>query len=167
MIYAFAGEFHDNVYRPKVVTWMATFVAFGNIYLPALAWLVLDFEWSYPISALNVSFRPWRLLVILYSVPCLIFASLLYLLPESPKYLLSQGRNGEALKIIKNIYEINNPRKEFPVKELLWEEQNVVDKNGKKHFFGSLWQQTIPLFHKPFLTKTFMLCFLQYGLFIS
>lgn len=167
-IYAFAGEFHDNVYRPKVVTWMATFVAFGNIYLPALAWLILDYQWHYPIAILNLSFRPWRLLVILYSLPCLIFSILLYFLPESPKYLLSQGRSKEALKIIQKMYEINNPGKKFPVKELFWHDMNIVSKSERNNnVLKSIWKQTIPLFHRPFLSKTLMLCILQYGLFAS
>lgn len=155
------------MFRPKVVTWMATFVALGNVYLPALAWLILEYQWSFPIPALNVLFRPWRLLVIVYSLPCLVFAILLSFLPESPKYLLSQGRSTEALVIVKRIYEINNPGKEFLVKELFWEDLHVVAKNENNNLFKSMWKQTIPLFHKPFLWKTFMLCFLQYGLFTS
>lgn len=147
---------------------MATFVALGNIYLPSLAWLILSYHWAYPIGTLNILFRPWRLLVILYSLPSLIFAILLYLLPESPKYLLSQGRSAEALEIVKNIHKINKPGKEFAVKELFWDDLNVVAKSdGKSNLFKSMWKQTTPLFHKPFLWKTFMLCFLQYGLFTS
>lgn len=167
VIYAFAGEFHDNIYRPKVVTWMATFVALGNIYLPALAWIVLDFKWSYPIPLINVLFRPWRLLVILFSLPCLVFAILIYFLPESPKYLLSQGRNTEALTILRRIFEINHPGKKYEVKELLWEEHNIVAKNERVNLFKSMWKQTVPLFKQPFLKKTLMLCFMQYGLFAS
>lgn len=146
---------------------MATFVALGNIYLPALAWLVLELKWSYSIVAINILFRPWRLLVILYSLPCLVFAVLLYFLPESPKYLLSQGRNTEAMLVVKKIHEINRPGKEFLIKELYWDDFNVVNKNRKNNLFKSMWNQTIPLFHKPFLWKTLLLCFLQYGLFIS
>lgn len=155
------------MYRPKVVTWMATFVALGNIFLSTLAMLILEFNWSYPVPLLNISFRPWRLLIILYSLPCLIFAGLLYFLPESPKYLLSCGRNEDAVEIIRRIHQINNTGKNFIVKELIWEEKNVVLKSEKHNLFKSMWKQTVPLFHKPFLSKTCMLCFLQFGLFAS
>lgn len=34
IIYPFAGEFHDNRYRPKVITWVSSFVAAGQMYIP-------------------------------------------------------------------------------------------------------------------------------------
>lgn len=37
--------------------------------------------------------------------------------PESPKYLMSKGRNDEALKVFKRVYEINTSEDEcyYPV----------------------------------------------------
>lgn len=165
IIYAFAGEFHDNTYRPKVVSWIASFVALGNIYLPGFAWLILPGEWS---IALHVLFRPWRLLIIVYSLPCVLFAFLVFLLPESPKFLMSQGKHAEALEILQKIYAVNTrkSRKEYGVTELIWEEYDVVD-DKKPSLFKSMWVQTTPLFKKPLLVKTIMVCCLQYGIFTS
>lgn len=165
IVYAFAGEFHGNVYRPKVVSWIATFVALANIYLPGLAWLILPGEWSIDI---HVIFRPWRLLIIAYSLPCVIFAFLVYLLPESPKFLMSQGKHREALEILQKMFARNTGRKqeEYGVTELIWEEYDVVDEK-KPSFFKSMWVQTTPLFKKPLLLKTLLVCCLQYGIFTS
>ena len=41
----------------------------------------------------------------------------LYFFPESPKFLMSQGRNEEALEVLKTIYASNtgNHRDDYPV----------------------------------------------------
>lgn len=108
MIYAFLGEFHNNRYRPSVIQWTATFVALGTVVLPALAWPILPMKWSFPIPFLGIEMRPWRLLVMLYSTPSLIFATCLWRFPESPKFLWVKGQSDEALKILRDVYSWNS-----------------------------------------------------------
>lgn len=58
------------------------------------------------------------------SLPSFLVAALLFLLPESPKFLISTGRHDEALEVFKGIYMMNTGRskEEYPVKQLLIEE---------------------------------------------
>ncbi|CAH1975630.1 unnamed protein product [Acanthoscelides obtectus] len=170
IIYAFAGEFHDNYYRPKVVSYIATFVAIGNMYLPGMAWLILPQQWEYYISFLDINFRPWRLLMIVYATPSLISALLIYLLPESPKYLLVRGENEEVMRILQNIYRINTgkDRTQFPVGSLTSDESVEGLKHEKNEcMLSSMWQQTAPLFRKGYLLKTAMVCYLHFAIFLS
>ncbi|KAJ3664453.1 hypothetical protein Zmor_000016 [Zophobas morio] len=169
VVYAYAGEFHDNHYRPKVISWMSTFVAFGNMYLPGLAWLVLPQEWQFPVSIIDINFRPWRLLLILYTLPCLMCALFMYYLPESPKYLISQGRKKEALDVLRKMYVTNTKKPEdtYDVDEIIWED--LGDNDVKKNYgmFKTMWKQTVPLFKGALLLKTIFMCYMQFGVFAS
>lgn len=50
-------------------------------------------------------------------LPSLLGAILVLFLPESPKFLMSRGRNEEALAVFQTIYKWNTGkcRKEYPV----------------------------------------------------
>jgi VNT family MFS transporter (synaptic vesicle glycoprotein 2) len=54
-------------------------------------------------------------------VPSFIVGVLLFYLPESPKFLLSQGKHDEAMCIFRGIFVTNTgkPKELYPVKELL------------------------------------------------
>ncbi|XP_017783612.1 PREDICTED: synaptic vesicle glycoprotein 2B-like [Nicrophorus vespilloides] len=168
VVYAYVGEFHDKTHRPKVVSWITTFVAFGNMVIPGLAWLILPLDFHFNLFILEHGFRPWRLLVICNSLPSLFFAFWLLRLPESPKYLIARGKCQEALEILKTMYAVNtgNPRDEFPVTEIKSEED--LESNLKiDGVLTTMWKQTAPLFQTPYLLKTLMVCFLQFGTFFS
>lgn len=117
MTYAYLGEFHDNGHRARVLSWAAAFIALATITLPALAWLILPMQWALVIPGINFTIRPWRLLVILYSLPGLICATLLLRFPESPKFLWVNGKTDEVLQIFKVMYARNtgNPKSKYPV----------------------------------------------------
>lgn len=169
VVYAYVGEFHDNVYRPKVVSWLATFVAFGNMIIPGFAWMILPLELNIEIPFLEIVFRSWRLLVLTYGSPSIIAAICIYLLPESPKYLLTQGYKEEALNILKKMYSINtgNDEDTFPVSDIELHEISAGIDKKKEGIFKSMWKQTVPLFKSPFLLKTILVCILQFGTFAS
>nr|XP_023023359.1 synaptic vesicle glycoprotein 2A-like [Leptinotarsa decemlineata] len=169
IIYAYAGEFNDNRFRPKVVSWIATFVAFGNMYLPGMAWLILPLEWSYEIPLINIMFRPWRLLVVIYALPSILFAILLCSLPESPKYLISKGQHDEALAILRKMYSVNTGKSqdEFPVSMITWEEDSDLHFEKERGILRSMWEQTVPLFKKGYLLKTLMVSYLHFAIFFT
>lgn len=68
---------------------------------------ILSFEWRYELYE-GFEFRPWRLLLLVYTLPGVIGGLCLYFMPESPKYLLTQGRDEEALEVVKWMYRTNN-----------------------------------------------------------
>ncbi|XP_066254429.1 synaptic vesicle glycoprotein 2A-like [Euwallacea similis] len=169
IIYPFAGEFHDNQYRPKVITWVSSFVAVGQMYIPGMAWAILPHKWSYHVEGLGIDFRPWRLLLIAYAIPSLIVAALLSLLPESPKFLLSQGKHDHTLKILTKMFVYNTGKKshEYPVSTIIMDEIVVEKVEENRNFFQMMWSQTTTLFGRRYIVKTLLICYLQFGVFLS
>lgn len=117
MIIAYLGEFHDTKHRARVISLSATFVAIASMIIAALPWAVLEMQWAYYIPLLDIIWKPWRLLIILYGLPGFISATALLFLPESPKFLWSVGKSDEALNILKRMYEINTGKSQdmYPV----------------------------------------------------
>lgn len=140
------------------------------MYLPGLAWLILPDDWKVDLPFFNIVFRPWRVLLIVYTLPCLLCALCLYYLPESPKFLLTQGKRKEALTVLRQMYVVNTRKEEdsYGVDELVWEELSDDDPFKKDYgMWKTMWKQTVPLFKGELLTKTLMMCFLQFGIFAS
>lgn len=55
------------------------------------------------------------------SIPSFLVAALLFLLPESPKFLITTGRHDKALEVFKGIYMMNTGKDKelYPVKQIL------------------------------------------------
>lgn len=140
------------------------------MYLPGLAWVILPQTWSFEIPYINLLFRPWRLLTIIYPLPSLLAALLIFLLPESPKYLLTQGKHKEVMGIMTKIFCINTGKKpcDYTVSSIIWNETVTgVQHEDNENMFKSMWRQTVPLFKKEFLVKTLLVCFLQFSVFLT
>lgn len=170
-IYAYLGEFNTLKNRAAVIAWASIFVALANIYIPVCGWIVLPQSWSIQIGD-EFFYRPWRLLLIINSLPGFIGAVWLYYLPESGKYLLSQGHETAALHILKWMYDTNNGRsdKEFSVQHLQPEfdkvhYERVHSTDGKFSLIVSFWKQTAPLLKKPLRFHFIICCFLMFGVF--
>ena len=95
------------------------------------AWWILNYEWSLNLYG-DFIFKPWRLILLAYAAPGIIGGlGLYYLYPESPKFMLSQGKRDEAFEIVKWIYKKNRNQKnvdDFEVKQLAAE----IDEDQQK-----------------------------------
>lgn len=131
--------------------------------IPGFAWPILNQTWTYELF--GMIFRPWRLLVAVYSVPSLVAAIGIFFLPESPKYLMAESRKDEALAILRRMYGLNGRKGEFPVLDITWDEFEVHKE--KVGVVQTVSRQILPLFNKRFVSKTAMVSFLQFGAFAS
>lgn len=152
----------------------AIIFGFGSIMLPAIAWVIINREWSFLIPFLDVTYRPWRLFMVVCAVPGLICGLALFKLPESPKYLVSAGREEECLEILKQIYSINTgkDKETFPVSQVLKDidiamsPKTVIDKsNPVASLLRAMWNQTIPLFGREYIRITLLVCLIQFVIF--
>lgn len=100
------------------------------------------------------------------SLPSFIVAALLFLLPESPKFLISTGRHDDALEVFKGIYMMNTGRskEEYPVKQILTDdvlhtkpEKQMEAKEPKsklRRMFSDIIEHSKQLFVPPILKFT-------------
>lgn len=102
-----------------MLSFMAAFWTLGNLFVAGLAWLIIPAEIG--ISSHGFVYNSWRIFLLICALPSFVVAALLFLLPESPKFLLSKGRNEEAMEIFRKIYHINtgNDKDHYPVKHLI------------------------------------------------
>lgn len=129
----------------------------------------MSYEWRFELYE-GYQFRPWRLLILLYSIFGIAGGILLLFLKESPKYLLSVRKDEEALEVIKWIYRTNKGKSDdsdFDVYKLESEASEIVLRNetGLKAFLLSVYDQTWTLFKAPHVKYFVTCCCLHMGIF--
>lgn len=103
---------------------------------------------------------------------------MLIFLPESPKFVLGQGDEFAAYKILRKIHRMNAFGKcstftEFEIFEMIEEPESIANRkrqleysqNSRFPYLASLWTQTTPLFRPPYLLATTILCGVQFSLY--
>lgn len=119
VIWSYFAEFQPKAKRGSMLSFMAAFWTLGNLFVACLAWLIIPSSIGYFSSSFR--YNSWRIFLLVCSLPSFVVAILLIFLPESPKFLLSQGDREGALNIFRKIYQINTGKQDdfYPVKELL------------------------------------------------
>uniref|UniRef100_A0A336MCI5 CSON015089 protein n=1 Tax=Culicoides sonorensis TaxID=179676 RepID=A0A336MCI5_CULSO len=167
--YAYLGEFHSDKTRSKAVTMSGVFMAFGMIYLPALAWAIIPLgrTHKFVMPFVGLELASWRIYLILVSLLNGLVLLGLVFLPESPKFLLSKGKSKETIEVLQKVYKWNGKSKDFNITELQLEDEEAVSKTEKLNPFMVVWTQTIALFKREHVVNTFKTCFLMAGIFFA
>ncbi|XP_017292502.1 synaptic vesicle glycoprotein 2B [Kryptolebias marmoratus] len=116
VIFSYFSEFMPRVRRGAMISALATFWMGGNILAAGLAWVVIPRTWAH-VSLGALDFQSWRLFVVLCSIPSITSALMFKLfMPESPKFLMEAGREEEAIRVFKRMFELNmrGNEKAFP-----------------------------------------------------
>ncbi|XP_058055454.1 synaptic vesicle glycoprotein 2B [Anopheles bellator] len=174
-IFAYLGEFFKTENRTMVITYASVAVGLSGVFTATTGWYVLSFDWSLTLPNINFVMHPWRLLFIVYTLPTLAGACWLIVLPESPKFYLSRGRQSEAFVVLLRLYLENHPKataQDFDVKHII-PEAGQKSRNTLSGSTGGFWQivksvynQTVPLFKRPNLGNFVICCVVQFGLFV-
>ncbi|XP_039750875.1 putative transporter svop-1 [Pararge aegeria] len=134
----------------------------GSIFLLAqglmalLAIPIIPLTFSYYLPSLGIYWNSWRTLLIVYSMPSLLSALWLYFMCESPKFLITKGRETEAMEVLRKMHRLNNlgTKTELKVKEaiLLLPLEDINSKSSNN--------QCAPLFRPPLLKSTIIMTIL-------
>lgn len=102
-------------------------------------------------------FSPWRVFILLNTIPSWIACAGLMFLPESPKFLLSLGKSSASLNTLKKIYLLNNGDfVDYPCKHLV--PLTVVDTKEPSSIAIKIWKQIKVLFARERIFQTINFC---------
>uniref|UniRef100_A0A1A8RJB6 Solute carrier family 22 member 3 n=1 Tax=Nothobranchius rachovii TaxID=451742 RepID=A0A1A8RJB6_9TELE len=104
--YVLLTEIVGVKYRRTVGILYQMFFSVGLLFLPLLAYFIAD----------------WRWLQVAFTAPFILFLSFYWLIPESPRWLISQKRSSKAQEIIGNMAKENKRKLSTNVQSLTDEE---------------------------------------------
>ncbi|XP_012270503.1 synaptic vesicle glycoprotein 2B isoform X2 [Orussus abietinus] len=171
LTYTYVGEFHAKNQRAKSICYVGFFWTLSWLILPGLAWLVIPLPFSVEFN--GILYNSWRLFLAILALPTFLVALIAMTYPESPKFLVSQGRTKEALHVLKDMYARNTGRNrhEYPVKVLL----SDTYANPKKHgindsesgviteLLKSIWHQIRSLASPPLACYALLCCTIYFA----
>ncbi|XP_071626328.1 synaptic vesicle glycoprotein 2B [Temnothorax longispinosus] len=167
---AYCSEFYGANGRTKIPILVGFSVSFGCLVNAGLAWLVVPQSWSITFWDGAFVYNSWRLYLSLCGVPTLIGVIGLSFFPESPKFLMTQNRNEDALEVFKRIYSMNTglPKDDYPIRALV--DVNLNSKtaeqsncqNGVKASLKSGIQQMKPIFLTPYVSRVLLFVTIQF-----
>ncbi|GAB1869069.1 Synaptic vesicle glycoprotein 2B [Camponotus japonicus] len=165
LLYTYLGEFYAEKHRAKSVCFLGFFFTLAWLILPGLAWIIIPLPISFEFY--GILYNSWRLFLGVISLPTFIIAIIALMYPESPKFLVSQGKTDEALVILQKIYTVNTGRdkSEFPVKELLPDTEFELKKDKTSvsstdtltELIKNIWWQLRTITSPPFLKYAVLL----------
>lgn len=139
------------------------------IMMPVLAFVIINQSWAFYIPILDVLYKPWRFFLVFCSLPGFISAIALLIVPESPKFLLSQGKDSQTLEVLEQMHRINtgHKNKSLNINLIMDDEDTDNSTTIKRNIFQSMWDQTIFIFREEFLRKTVIAFILQFAIFVT
>lgn len=118
-----------------------------------------------PLDLTHIPYlTPWRLLLVLFLLPSVLALICLTFTPESPKYLLSKGEQIQSINILSKVYAINTrlPVTSYPCELVVIGDYDQVRQGHGANKLKQMWIQTLMLFDKERITKTFTLSVLAF-----
>ncbi|CAB3248052.1 unnamed protein product [Arctia plantaginis] len=157
--YTYIGEIVPGKYKDLILSVTNSMQILGSALVPLFAWAILPLDFRVDFG--SYIFRPWRLLTMVYGLLFILAPCILAFGPESPKYLVSQGRYDEALQVLRTIYTGNTKKSpdDYPIKRLAV----PPDQIKKTTFVKSLKEQSWPLLKPPYLKWMCLNGFLLFG----
>ncbi|XP_049700800.2 major myo-inositol transporter IolT isoform X1 [Helicoverpa armigera] len=154
------SEFCHSSIRDRVMFCQSSYAALTQILSPAMAWGILIQDWRYSFFDGAFVLNVWNFYLLAMSLWSLTAFLLYLMLPESPKFLVTQKRYVEARNILIKIYVENSrkPADTFPYPEIFEKEikEAATEKeDASKTKFGTKilagLRNMKPLFHRPLL----------------
>ncbi|XP_041968041.1 synaptic vesicle 2-related protein-like [Aricia agestis] len=94
--------------RNVVVLLVTSIFLLAQGVMAVLAIPIIPLSFSYYLSSLNIYWNSWRTLLLVYSAPSLVTATIMLFVNESPKFLFAKGRENEAKDVLYKIHKMNH-----------------------------------------------------------
>ncbi|XP_026759680.1 synaptic vesicle glycoprotein 2C-like [Galleria mellonella] len=161
VLISYQAELHRAELRARVILLSSLFYTIANTTLPLLAWAILTKDWHFYLFGTGFVIHAWNLFLLATALVPLITGLVFLCMPESPKFLMSRGRNEEAMQIFRKIYAMNTgkPMDDYPIK-ILVEEKSEQQAQGLAALRGG-WSQLAPLFRPPHLKWLLLVCIIH------
>jgi len=170
--WSYFAEFQPKDRRGSMLSFLAAFWMIGNLVVAGMAWLVIPLTFEY--QSVHFRFNSWRLFTILCALPSLSVAAALLFLPESPRYLLTQGQEEGALGILRHIFKLNTGKSPnaFPFTNLVLDDDmvNTVSLrretflNRSKRVLSQVISQSRIAFSSTLLRPTLLMIMINFGI---
>ncbi|EDW38490.1 GL12623 [Drosophila persimilis] len=189
VLFTYLTEMHGPKHRSSVLMIVGMVTSTATVSLPLLAWGIFPRDWDFEIVGLTI--HSWQIFLFVLGIPSLVSGLIFCAMPESPRFLMAQGRTEEALQAFQHIYHVNTrkPKDTYPIKVLVQEAPNrkanqdeviytIEEKTGEKvpqkpqsrTLMESLragFGQMKPLAHKPLLSLSLLLYIMQFSIFLG
>ncbi|KAH8292739.1 hypothetical protein KR018_010306 [Drosophila ironensis] len=158
VIWSYFAEFQPKAKRGSMLSFMAAFWTFGNLFVASLAWLIIPTSIGFITP--YFTYNSWRIFLLVCSLPSFLVGFLLFYLPESPKFLLTRGKKDRALAIFRGIFVTNTKRRpdEYMVYDLEVDEKLLESsanvKNKYARMVSGMVEHSKALFKSPILRFT-------------
>ena len=102
---AYAVEFFPRKYRGMTASASNGYWCFGNMYAALMAlWIIPQ---SFNISVGNITLVSWRIFTMVCVIPPIMAWISLVFMPNSPRFLIKQGKPDKTLQVLHKIHHIN------------------------------------------------------------
>ncbi|KAL0820157.1 hypothetical protein ABMA28_006091 [Loxostege sticticalis] len=173
-VVALTSEFCHNGIRDRVVIIQSSFQSFGQVIVALMSWGILSNEWHYSLFGGKFVLNTWNFYLYIMALWPLLACFMYIFVPESPKYLISQGKFAEARDTLTRIYRENNrnavdksPFKDLWKKNEMEQKLEAVPENeGKEtiaHQIVVSLHNIKPMFQKPLGFYLLLLCFVNFA----
>lgn len=180
VLMAYLSEFHSLQHRSRVMMMVGIFYSIANVLLPSLAWAIIPQSgWDFTLFDGKLAIHSWQIFLAVCCLPSLLSGACCIFFPESPKFLMSKGRNEQAMDVFRTLYALNSgrSREDYPVKELVDEtavkgdasgqkdcKEEVVQKAPEISGLRSFQNQMKDMFGKTHLKNSLMAYSIQFGI---
>ncbi|KAK3921941.1 Synaptic vesicle glycoprotein 2A [Frankliniella fusca] len=170
VLFSYLAETHDDKHRGMAIMMTGMNFAVAQVVQPLLAYAILPVELRLPMIPGVMDLVPWRLFMLVCALPSLWSGLWCARLPESPKFLMGQGREEEALRSFRAIYAANTGEHPdtYPIKSLdtCVPSKHLRVDGSEEGGLRRAWRQFSPLFHKPYLSRIAIVICIQTSLMI-
>jgi len=166
LVWTYFGEFQCKSRRGRMLSALAAFWMIGNVTVAALAWAIIPYQLGTANDA-EFKFNSWRIFVTVCGIPAVLVTIALVFLPESPKFLLSTGRESDALKIFRKIFMQNTGKHaaDYPINHIKVENRPGSSSAGStQSSLNVILSNTFELFKKPLLWVNLMMLYISFSI---